>query len=205
MTEAADTPAPPTSGTAPEDPFHPPEPRFTRGAAAGGTAAALCVLVGAALLVGALAKGGPTGPPRAEPEVPVTATNQGTAPANNSPVLAGDPTDPRFVVMANRLDAPDFDCALQVSGNGGRGWLTVRPVPQLPEGADKCYAPEVAFDGDGVLYYLFVGLAGAGNEPMGAFLTSADRERTFAPLRQVLGPANFSVRMAIDPSIINDD
>ncbi len=96
------------------------------------------MLVGAALLVGALAKGGPTGPPRAEPEVPVTATNQGTAPANNSPVLAGDPTDPRFVVMANRLDAPDFDCALQVSGNGGRGWLTVRPVPQLPEGADKC-------------------------------------------------------------------
>lgn len=56
-----------------------------------------------------------------------------------------------------------------------------------------------AFDGDGVLHYLFVGLTGPGNEPMGAFLTtSGDRGRTFTPPRQVLGPLKFSVRMAID-------
>jgi hypothetical protein len=103
------------------------------------------------------------------------------------------------VVVANRRDAPDFDCDLQISGDGGRGWLSVVPVPELPAGADKCYAPEVAFDADGVLYYLFVGLQGAGNEPMGAFLTvSRDRGRTFTMARQVLGPRNFGVRMAID-------
>jgi hypothetical protein len=76
------------------------------------------------------------------------------------------------------------------------------PVPELPEGAEKCYAPEVAFDARGVLYYLFVGLAGRGNEPMGAFLTtSEDRGRTFTPPRQILGPLNFAVRMAVDPGL----
>lgn len=140
---------------------------------------------------------------RVRPEVPVTAMDQGPfGPANNSPLLAADPTEPRFVVIANRLDAPDFDCALQVSGDGGRSWLTVKPVAKLPPGAEKCYAPEVAFDNKGVLHYLFVGLHGAGNEPMGAFLaTSADRAQTFGAPRQVLGPLNFAVRMAIDPHV----
>lgn len=140
--------------------------------------------------------------PRIEEDVPVTALHQGLGVANNSPALTADPTDPEFVVLANRLDAPDFRCALQVSGDGGKGWLTANPVPELPVGADKCYAPEAAFDRNGVLYYLFVGLEGAGNEPMGAFLVkSTDRGRTFSRPRPVLGPLNFGVRMAIDPSM----
>ncbi len=129
----------------------------------------------------------------------VTATEREIAPANNSPLIVADPTDARFVVLANRLDAPDFSCALHVSGDGGRSWLPARG-PALPAGAEKCYAPEAAFDRDGTLYYLFVGLAGAGNRPMGAFLTtSADRGRTFSAPRRVLGPLSFGVRMAIDP------
>jgi hypothetical protein len=127
--------------------------------------------------------------------------DQALGPANNSPMLLADPTDGRFVVLANRLDAPDFGCALQISGDGGKSWLTVDPVATLPVGADKCYAPEVAFDQSGVLYYLFVGLEGAGNQPMGAFLTtSVDRGRTFSPPGQVLGPRNFGVRMVVDQS-----
>lgn len=122
--------------------------------------------------------------------------------ANNSPKLAADPTDERIVVMAHRLDAPDFGCALQLSGDGGRGWVAAQPVPILPVGAEKCYSPEVAFDGQGKLYYLFVGLAGKGNQPMGVFLTrSDDGARTFSPPQQVLGPANFSVRMALDRGV----
>lgn len=137
--------------------------------------------------------------PSAAIETPVTATHQTMGPANNSPALAADPNDARFVVMANRLDAPDFSCALHLSGDGGRGWVPAIPVPDLPEGAEKCYAPEVAFDRRGVLYYLFVGLAGPGNEPMGVFLTSSsDRGRTFSPPHQLLGPHNFAVRMAVD-------
>ncbi|HSH61691.1 MAG TPA: sialidase family protein [Acidimicrobiales bacterium] len=159
------------------------------------------ILASAGMLSGVLL--GP-GPLRAEvqPDGAITAMDQQVAPANNSPLLAVDPTDSRFVVLANRLDAPDFGCALQVSGDGGRRWVTANPVPKLPAGAEKCYAPEVAFDAQGVVYYLFVGLQGAGNEPMGAFITtSRDRGATFSPPRQVLGPQNFSVRMAIDPSV----
>ena len=147
-----------------------------------------------------LADEGAPGRPRIGTEIPVTAMDRTREPANNSPLLVADPAEPRFVVMANRLDAPDFSCALQVSGDGGRGWAPARPVPELPAGADKCYAPEVAFDRAGMLYYLFVGLAGRGNTPMGVFLTtSADRGRTFSTPRRVLGPRNYSVRMAIDP------
>jgi len=137
--------------------------------------------------------------PHVQPDVPVTPMDQGIGPASNSPALAVDPHDSRFTVLANRLDAPDFGCSLQVSGNGGRGWITANPVPTLPPGAEKCYGPDVAFDRSGALNYLFVGLAGSGNRPVGAFLTtSRDHARTFGPPRQVLGPLNFGVRMAID-------
>ena len=132
----------------------------------------------------------------------MTATDLRRADANNSPALAVDPTEPRFVALAHRADAPEFSCGLQVSGDGGRGWQPANPVPQLPEGAEKCYAPEVGFDRKGRLYYLFVGLQGLGNSPMGAFLTSStDRGRTWAPPQVVLGPENYMVRMAIDPTL----
>lgn len=131
--------------------------------------------------------------------VPVTSNDILAPRANNSPQVAADPTDASFLALASRLDAPDFSCALHVSGDGGRSWIPVEPVPALPEGAEKCYAPEVAFGPDGRLFYLFVGLHGSGNEPMGVFLvTSTDRGRSFSPPRQVLGEENYQVRLAID-------
>ena len=139
------------------------------------------------------------GRPARKPEVPATPTNLAIRLANNSPLLAADPTDSRFVVLANRIDSPDFGCSLQISGDGGRSWLTADPVRTLPGGVDKCYGPEVAFDRDGLLYYLFVGLQGRGNTPTGAFLTtSRDRGRTFSAPRKVLSGSNFQVRMALD-------
>jgi hypothetical protein len=140
--------------------------------------------------------------PGVEAEVPATAMNRSVRAANNSPKLVSDPEDPDFVALAHRLDAPGFSCALQLSGDGGWGWVPADPVPQLPEGAERCYAPEVAFGPDGVLYYLFVGLAGRGNQPMGVFLaTSDDRGRSFSAPRQILGPLNFGVRMALDREV----
>ncbi|HEX3542521.1 MAG TPA: sialidase family protein [Acidimicrobiales bacterium] len=136
------------------------------------------------------------------PESAVTAMNLGTGPANNSPELVVDPRDPSVVVDANRLDAPDFSCSLNISGDGGGTWAPLDPVPTLPPGAEKCYAPEAVFDRRGVLYYLFVGLHGGGNTPMGAFITSSDNlGRTFSPPRLVLGPDNFGVRLAVDLSL----
>lgn len=140
------------------------------------------------------------------PEVPVSATSLAPPVANNSPLLAVDPTEPRLVVLANRQDAPEFGCALNVSGDGGQSWVTAYPVGNLPDGADRCYAPQVAFGSDGTLYYLFIGLQGEGNEPMGAFLaTSTDNARSFSAPHRVLGPLSFAVRMAIDPTAGEDD
>lgn len=156
----------------------------------------MSIFAGAADL-GAAAAGTPR--PRVGAETPLTAENVSTAPSNNSPAFAVDPADDRFVVLANRLDAPGLGCALQVSGNSGNDWAPAAALPRLPAGAAKCYAPEVAFDGHGRLYFLFAGLAGAGNRPIGIFLSfSSDRARTFSPPQLVLGPLNFSVHLAVD-------
>lgn len=132
--------------------------------------------------------------------LPVTSIDLRRQEANNSPLLRADPTEERFVVLASRIDATDFDCALHVSGDSGRSWWPVDPIGELPDGVDHCYAPDVVFDGQGRLYYLFVGLAGPGNRPVGVFLTtSEDRARTFSPPRRVLGAGNYQVDLAIDP------
>jgi hypothetical protein len=134
-------------------------------------------------------------------DVPATAMDVSVGTSNNSPALVADPTNDQFVVLPHRIDAPDFGCALQVSGDGGSSWLPSNPVPTLPEGVEKCYASEAAFDRKGVLYLLFVGLAGNGNQPVGAYLTqSRDHAQTFTSPQQILGPHNFSVRLAIDPT-----
>lgn len=132
----------------------------------------------------------------------MTAVNEQLELSHNSPVLAVDPTDERFVVAASRIDGPEFSCQLELSGDGGTTWIPANPVPTLPEGAERCYAPEVAFDRSGRLYYLFVGLHTAGNEPMSAFLvTSTDRGQTFSLPARVLGPQAFGVRMVMDAEL----
>ncbi|HVE47252.1 MAG TPA: sialidase family protein [Acidimicrobiales bacterium] len=138
--------------------------------------------------------------PQLGEEAPVTAEKAGQPLAHNSPTLAADPTEPRFVALASRVDNPDFSCMLHLSGDRGRSWVPSTPLPKLPAGADKCYAPEVAFDRNGLLYFMFVGLSGLGNHPTGVFLaTSADRGRTFSAPRNVLGPRVYMPRMALDP------
>lgn len=159
------------------------------------------LLAGGIVLVGSeLQSGSPR--PEAAAEMPVTAMDQAVSPGNNSPTVVADPRDPSFIALASRLDAPDFGCALHLSGDGGQRWTPVSAVPKLPEGAEKCYAPEIAFDRRGRLYYLFLGLAGLGNQPMGVYLThSDDRGRNFAVPRRILGPRNYAVRLAMDPDL----
>ena len=163
----------------------------------------LVLLAGLALAAGVLDSGGGLlRRPELRLEVPATPTNLIARLASNSPMLMADPTDSRFVVLANRTDSPNFGCALQVSGDGGHSWESADPVPRLPAGAQECYAPEVAFDRTGVLYYLFVGLQGKGNTPIGAFLEiSVDRGRSFSAPRKLLAGTVFQVRMAIDPTL----
>lgn len=132
-------------------------------------------------------------------ELPATANQLERPLAQNSPVLAADPMNTDFIALGHRLDAPGFGCVLQVSDDGGRLWVPADPVPELPQGVDRCYAPELAFDDEGTLYYLFVGLAGSGNEPVGGYLTvSTDGARSFSSPQRVVGPENYQMRMAVD-------
>jgi hypothetical protein len=154
------------------------------------------------LLFSAVAVSAPLPVPTTTAEVPATSTDLRLPSSYNSPLLVPDPEEPRFVALAYRQDAPDFGCGMQVSGDSGRSWVPAQPVPKLPEGAERCYAPEVVFDKKGTLYYLFIGLVGAGNNPVGVYLaTSTDRGQTFSEPRLLLGPSNYQVRMAIDPTI----
>ena len=137
------------------------------------------------------------------PEVPVTAVDlfADADRANNSPMLAQAPDQP-LVALANRIDAPKFGCALHLSRDRGRGWVPAQPLENLPAGVEKCYAPEVAFDRAGTLYFLFVGLHGPGNVPVGVYLTrSTDGGRSFSEADQILGPNTFQVHLLIDPEM----
>lgn len=176
-----------------------------RGAAGRGSTVlgAAMVAAGITLATGAWPIGGESSAAaiRARPEVAVTPMDLRIKASNNSPTLAVDPTDERFVVLANRQDAP-FSCSLHLSGNGGRSWITATPALKLPDRAATCYGPEVAFDRFGKLYFLFVGLAAESNRPIGIFLTTSDdRGRSFTAPRQVLGAERFFVRMVLDPEM----
>lgn len=167
------------------------------------SAAAALTLCIVALVTAARGAAAALGPPQVTPNVPVTALNleQGADRAHNSPVLAQDPADPGIIALGSRVDVPQFSCTLTMSGDGGRSWVPATPIPVLPSGAERCYAPQVVFDRTGRLYYMFVGLHGLGNEPMGVFLTSSTNNgRDFDTPRQILPGSNFQVRLAIDQS-----
>lgn len=163
-------------------------------------AGVLLVATLAAIVTAGVAAASPTeGGVEVGDEAPVTANDLREPQAHNSPTLAVDPTDSRFVALAERIDDPEFSCGLQLSGDGGRSWVDGEPLVALPDGVDHCYAPQVAFDADGTLYYLFVGLSGEGNTPAGVWLTSSqDRGQSFARPWQVLDEFNYQVRLAID-------
>jgi len=127
------------------------------------------------------------------------ATDLGDISANNSPTLARNPREPTNLAVANRIDSPDFSCALQVSFDGGTRWRRTR-VP-IPEGeGPKCYAPDVTFAADGALHLSYVTLKGVGNVPDAVWTAvSRDGGRTLSRPRRAAGPLAFQVRITADP------
>ena len=127
------------------------------------------------------------------------ATDLGDISANNSPTLARNPRNPANLAVANRIDSPDFSCALQISLDGGTRWRRTR-VP-IPEGeGPKCYAPDVTFAADGTLHLSYVTLKGVGNVPDAVWTAvSRDGGRTLSRPRRAAGPLAFQVRIAADP------
>ena len=121
--------------------------------------------------------------------------------AHNSPTLARDPGDPESLALASRIDGAPFGCELNTSGDGGVTWSpTEIPIPR--RAPRECFAPDVAFGGDGTLYFSFVTLEGPGNIPNAAWVArSEDAGRTLEEPVKVLGPLSFQVRLAADPEL----
>lgn len=128
------------------------------------------------------------------------AWDPGNINANNSPALARNPRRPQELAIVNRIDTPSYSCALDVSGDGGATWSPV-PVP-IPAGeAPECYAPDVTYAADGILYMSYLTLRGAGNVPHAVWLVrSSDGGRSWSAPRLTLGPLAFQVRLASDPA-----
>jgi hypothetical protein len=115
--------------------------------------------------------------------------------AHNSPAAAQDPTRPRVVAVANRIDTPAFSCALSRSTNGGASWHVV-DLP-LASGAPNCYWPDVAFDGDGRMLVLYTATGGRFNRPVGVWLQAFDPQGApDGPAVRVAGEAAFHARVA---------
>ena len=134
-------------------------------------------------------------------DVPVNpgASDQGDISANNSPTLARNPRRPANLAVVNRIDSPDYSCALQFSTDSGATWARTK-VPIARGEEPKCFAPDVAFAADGTLYVSYVTLRGSGNRPSAVWVArSADGGRTLSEPVRVSGKLAFQVRLTVDP------
>ena len=157
------------------------------------------VLLGVGAFALSFAYDEPVEAERLGPNAPVNsgAPDPADISANNSPTVARSPTNPRNLVVANRIDSPRYSCGLHVSSNAGATWSQT-PVP-APAGERICYAPDIAFGRDGTLYMSFVTLRGAGNVPNAVWLArSTDSGKTFSKPKKVHGRLAFQVRLVAD-------
>ncbi len=164
-------------------------------------AAAVLALVGTVALGSSTAFHGQPRLERSGADVPVDAgaRDPGDISANNSPTLAQNPTRPGELAVVDRIDTPEFSCALRVSQDRGSHWSRVA-VPIPPGEEPKCYAPDVTFAADGTLYMSYVTLRGNGNRPHAVWVArSVDGGRTLSAPHRVSGPLAFQVRLTADP------
>ncbi len=123
--------------------------------------------------------------------------DMGSVAAHNSPSVAVSPTDPRSVVVAGRVDRPEFSAVVRLSRDGGRTWASTDL--SLPLGQVRPFEPQVAFDAKGTLYVLFSTLEGPGIVPNGLWLEkSVDGGSTFSSPVRVADRFAYQARLAVD-------
>jgi hypothetical protein len=118
--------------------------------------------------------------------------------AQNSPLIAVNPTQRTNMVIVDRVNRPDFDAGIHVSNNGGTAWQDI--ALKLPAGGGrKFFSPSAAYDARGVLYVSFVTLSGPGNAPDGLWVTrSGDGGLSFDEATRVAGVHTFHTTLATD-------
>jgi hypothetical protein len=165
-------------------------------------AAVALLLIGVGVVVSGLALDVPLEPEVVGGNTPVNASAADPADisAHNSPSIAQNPDDASNLVVGNRIDNPQFSCALHVSLDGGASWSeTDVPIPEGEE--DKCFAPDVVFDAAGTLYVSYVTLEGRGNTPSAVWLVSSDDGgRTLSEPTRIGDELSFQVQLRADPA-----
>jgi hypothetical protein len=137
----------------------------------------------------------------AGPNRPVNA-DMGSVSAHNSPSVAVSPSDPRSVVVAARVDRPEFSAVVRLSRDAGQTWSDAEL--SLPPGQARPFEPQVAFDGKGTLYVLFSTLEGPGIVTNGLWLeTSHDAGGTFSSPVKVADRFTYQARLAVDRASAN--
>lgn len=128
---------------------------------------------------------------------PVSETPQQSINTNTSPVAAADPRRPEVMAVAGRVDAPRLNCTVAVTTTGGEAWRDVG-LPLAP-GADNCFWPQVAFDGDGNLLVLYTPTGGPFNLPTALWLQRFTPELAAdGPPVRVAGALTFQPRLAVE-------
>jgi hypothetical protein len=157
--------------------------------------ASVALVAGVAAVLLGLRGGDTTLRPR--PSQPVTETPQLSINVNTSPVAAVHPRRPEVMAVAGRVDAPRLNCTVAVTTTGGDAWRALE-LPPAP-GADNCFWPAVAFDGDGNLLVLYTPTGGPFNLPTALWVQRFTPELAAdGPPVRVGGALTFQPRLAVE-------
>ena len=138
-----------------------------------------------------------SGPARLRPGQPdfVNADRPGIN-AHNSPTVAVDPAAPTVIVLADRIDTPQFSCSVSRSTTGGASWKPLT-LPR-PVDAPNCHQPDVDYTSADRLLVLYTATGGRFNQPVGVWLQRFDGETPAGPAVRVAPAEAFHARMTVD-------
>ncbi|MGI8684523.1 MAG: sialidase family protein [Acidimicrobiales bacterium] len=153
-------------------------------------------LVVAGLVAAGLGLGGSDPTLRATAHGIVNDDRPDTLDAHTSPAAAADPARPEVLVVVDRIDTPKSNCAVSWSDNGGVNWEPV--ALRLPDGAENCFWPDVAWTGDGGALVLFSATGGVNNQPVGTWAQRLEGGAAVGEAVVVSGDHAFHPRLATD-------
>lgn len=186
------------------------DPAITPRRPGGGRTAALAAAAGLGLVlvgIGVAVSSGDDSPPRMEVRAGTNRPVTSTAPADalnayNSPAAVVSPKSADTLVVAARLDRPQFSAVVRRSVDAGETWKSAE-IP-LPTGEVRAYAPDLAYDTDGGLYATYITLSDPNNNPTGVWLARSDDDgQSFSAPTKVAGPYAYQPRVLVNGTTVH--